>query len=284
MIKSPMVCRDFLKGTCRRADCKFLHSENTDVKAGRYKKAPVVGSKHDSDEENSNYTYSATPTIKKSGKNTENFNPLNRPVDMRILVETSVSKNSLKLSARDVVVAPFVFADFKSSEIYDRLSTELDKTGISGISELMQLWHGDTHYIANDRLRWKRHAPTFSMVIDRIAEFFQMRIEATRLNWYKDTSQWKPFHHDAAALKEDKAQVQNFTVAVSFGATRDAAFEEVKSKTVISMPQPDGWTYCFSRDVNILWKHGILQETQTRDEGRISVIAWGYVEGLEDFP
>ena len=31
-----------------------------------------------------------------------------------------------------------------------------------------------------------------------------MHVEATRLNWYRDSSEWKPFHHDAAALKADK--------------------------------------------------------------------------------
>ena len=64
-----------------------------------------------------------------------------------------------------------------------------------------------------------------------------MNVQATRLNWYRDTNEWKPFHHDAAAVKPDKARTQNMTVAVSFGAERDAAFEHAKTKTVISMPQ-----------------------------------------------
>ena len=44
--------------------------------------------------------------------------------------------------------------------------------------------------------------------------------QATRFNWYRNTSEWKPFHHDAAAMKPDKARTQNFTVAVSFGCER----------------------------------------------------------------
>lgn len=32
-----------------------------------------------------------------------------------------------------------------------------------------------------------------------------MEIEATRLNIYYDTKDYKPLHHDAAALKKDKA-------------------------------------------------------------------------------
>ena len=82
---------------------------------------------------------------------------------------------------------------------------------------------------------------------------------ATRLNWYRNSKEWKPFHHDAAAIKPDKAKTQNLTVGVSFGAERDAAFEHAKTKTVMSMPQPNGTIYVFAKDVNIIWRHGILQ-------------------------
>ena len=94
---------------------------------------------------------------------------------------------------------------------------------------------------------------------------------------YRDTSEWKPFHHDAAAMKPDKvsttkihfnknldhfpihqirlyiynhfrntylkainefqARTQNMTVGVSFGAERDAAFEHATNRCTISMPQ-----------------------------------------------
>ena len=37
------------------------------------------------------------------------------------------------------------------------------------------------------------------------------------LRRYRNTAEWKPFHHDAAAMKPDKARTQNFTAAVSFG-------------------------------------------------------------------
>ena len=64
--------------------------------------------------------------------------------------------------------------------------------------------------------------------------FLSSFVQATRLNWYRDSTEWKPFHHDAAAVKPDKAKTQNFTVAVSFGMERDAAFEHAQTKTVSS--------------------------------------------------
>ena len=72
--------------------------------------------------------------------------------------------------------------------------------------QLFKLWHGDTHIIADDKKGWKEKCPTFNMIIDKIKDFFNMDIQATRFNWYKDSEQWKPFHHDAAAIKPDKAK------------------------------------------------------------------------------
>merc|ERR1719273_43690 len=110
-----------------------------------------------------------------------------------------------------------------------------------------------------------------------MASYFDMDVKATRLNWYRDSSEWKPFHHDAAAMKEKFARTQNFTLGVSFGAEREAAFEHAQTKTIISMPQPNGAVYTFGRDVNIIWRHGIpqLPPEKQSEEGRISIIAWG---------
>ena len=55
--------------------------------------------------------------------------------------------------------------------------------------------------IANDKVEWSKHCPTFHMVLSKIRDYFRMDIAATRLNWYRDSTEWKPFHHDAAAIK-----------------------------------------------------------------------------------
>lgn len=33
-----------------------------------------------------------------------------------------------------------------------------------------------------------------------------MKVNATRLNWYRDSKEWKPYHHDAAAVKPEIAK------------------------------------------------------------------------------
>ena len=40
----------------------------------------------------------------------------------------------------------------------------------------------------------------------KVLGYFGMDIKATRFNWFRDCSEWKPFHHDAAAVKPDKAK------------------------------------------------------------------------------
>lgn len=259
------LCRDFVHGRCTRAHCKFSHDTSS---AQPHHTSPDRRKQPKKDKYNKN---------KRKAKNTESFEPMARPVDMRIVMDLGHEKLTTNLTERDVLLVPNLFRDFAPGELYQRLQNEIQNCGVPN-DQLLKLWHGDTHYIADDHTKWKENAPTFAMVLDRIRTFFGMRIQATRFNWYKDTSQWKPFHHDQSALRADSAKKQNFTVAVSFGATRDAAFEEVESKKVISMPQPDGTMYCFAKITNILWKHGILKEKEVREEGRISVIAWGWVD------
>lgn len=221
-------------------------------------------------------------------KNTECFDPMTKPVDLRITYDLGTKSDtfSTSLTTRDVLLVPNLFSDFKKGELYAKLVAEIESCGIP-TERLLKMWHGNdkidgTHLIADDKTRWKNNSPTFDLVIDRLKKFFNVSVKATRFNWYKDTSQWKPFHFDAAAVKPEIAAIQNFTVGISFGATRDAAFEHADSKTVVSIPQPDGCVYAFSKDTNIIWRHGILQDRPVRDEGRISVIAWGWIDGMVD--
>ena len=93
---------------------------------------------------------------------------------------------------------------------------------------MWKLWHGDTHMIADDHKHWKDKCPTFNYIINKIQDYFKMDIKATRFNWYRNTVEWKPYHHDAAAIDPDKALIQNFSVAVSFGKEREASFQHAK--------------------------------------------------------
>lgn len=210
--------------------------------------------------------------------NTESFDPSHKPPDMRVVVDLGKEKLTTKLTVRDVLLCPNLFSQPGDDTIYERLISEMDKCTIP-----MKLWHGDSHMMADDRTGFATQCPTFQMVIARIAAFFSMKIVSTRYNFFRGTDDWKPFHHDAAQCLPALAKVQNITVGVSFGTTRDADFEEVESKKVVRFPLVDGAVYVFCRDLNCMWRHGIPQvppEKQTK-RGRISIIAWGWVDQLE---
>jgi len=212
-------------------------------------------------------------------RNTQDFKPNYDNPDMKILVSTNTHNYDKDLSSRDIVLIPNLFIESQNI-IYDKLLNELNNINDD---KLWKSWHENNHLIADDHLGWKKHSSTFNMIISKIEEYFNMDIKATRLNWYKDTSDWKPFHHDAAAVKKDKAKTQNFTIGVSFGYEREICFEHAKNKNKVSFLLSNGMTYGFSRNINVEWRHGILpiHPDNYKKQGRISIIAWGKVNLID---
>jgi len=272
-----LVCRDFQRGHCRYGNnCRFNHIDPI--------KKIIENNEYDVTSKNKNHKN--RHKLKKV--NTETFDPVHTPADMRLLIEPAKSfgKCGLNIRSRDVVVVPGLFCDTMDLSIYNRLMDEMSKCGISN-DKLWKTWHGDNHLIADDHMNYKEKVPTFLAIIQKIRDYFDMDIKATRFNLYRDDVEWKPFHHDASAVDPEKAKIQNFTVGVSFGATRDIAFEdameEVGHRRVISIPLVNGMTYCFSRDINTNWRHGVpqLPPNLQGKNGRISIIAWGSIRQEE---
>ena len=210
---------------------------------------------------------------KRRGRNTTDFEPTHQPTDMRLMFQNGGETYDKVITSRDVIIVHKLFD--KNENYYQRLKDEVDASRVPP-EQLWKLWHGDTHFIADDHRRWKSKCPTFQFILNRIENYFNMDIKASRLNHYRDSSEWKPFHHDAAAVKKDKAATQNFTVAVSFGLAREVAFQHAKTESTISFLAEDCSVYVFTKDVNIIWKHGIRQEKNLVEEGRFSIIAWGW--------
>lgn len=134
-------------------------------------------------------------------------------------------------------------------------------------------------------------SPTYDKIVDRLCEYFSIekRSIGTRFNWYKDSTDWKPFHHDSAAYNPQRARSQNITVGVSFGARRELAFlratEQADGEKVkLYFPQTNNGVFSFGRDVNIRFKHGInaLAEDEQDGKGRISIIVWGLARGVKE--
>ena len=211
---------------------------------------------------------SKTFDIKCKRQNTINFKPNYKPTDLRVLYQYGGDNYKNDITERDIIIIDGLFNGYK--DIYQNLLKEIQSENI------FKKWHGDNHLIADDKINWKLNSPTFQNTIKILESFFKVTIEATRLNYYKDSSDWKPYHHDAAALDELKAKKQNITIGVSFGLQRDISFENAKNGTTISFQLNDSTIYAFGKDVNINWRHGIPQIPKDNfiDKGRISIIIW----------
>lgn len=175
----------------------------------------------------------------KKGRNTQDFSPSTEPPALKVVLGNPAKETlGRKLHGRHVVYVPNFFCDEEDVSVYDRL---LEEVKAGGSADMWVPWHENSHFIANDRDRhgkWKQESPIFRAVIHRITTYFNMDVKATRFNWYRDAEEWKPYHHDAAAVKPERAKTQNCTVAVSFGATRDAAFEHAKTGTTVWWAPP----------------------------------------------
>jgi len=268
------ICRNYFFDSCKVDNCKFKHTAKLEVKKENVGQREGEGGRKES-------------RPHRRPKNTETFEPSHKLPDMRVLV-ANCNKETYQneLLSRDVIIATSLFGDLGSDfNLYNKL---LDEVKIADTNkDIWKLWHGDTHLIADDHLGWKAKCPTFAMIVDKLAKYFKMDVKASRFNWYRDLKEWKPFHHDAAAVDPKKAKTQNFTVGISFGATRDAAFEHATTKTITSFPLANGTTYAFAKDVNMIWRHGIPQlsdkviENHVGSEGRISIIIWGFSEMID---
>ncbi len=268
-VNKTRICKYFIKfGNCKKEDtCAFAHE--------------------------------ALPLVRRKPKNTVTFTPFDREVDMRIVVDTSPDKLSTKLRKCDVGLFTNIFSDFKSWELHDQVLKEIKESSVS-TNDLLKFWHGNekikgTHLICDDSTSWKKDAPTFNLIIDRLCKYFGVDAKATRCNWYNSHTQHKPLHHDAAAFDERKAAKQNITIALSLGQTREILLQKTNSVSpketknhkgvFLSFPASDCSVYAFTNEINCTWKHGVhvgIEEGDKNKESRISIIIWGWMDNIHE--
>ncbi|KAG5486760.1 hypothetical protein LSCM1_08016 [Leishmania martiniquensis] len=173
------------------------------------------------------------------------------------------------LRGNAVYIRNFI-CDEKDMHLYDSLKEELVAST------------GATMLGSGGLMNWSKHqvfenpkdiSQTFNGIIDMLAEYFDVDVYATRLNYYRDGTQWKPQHHDShayggCALRED------FTVGVSLGATRSLLFVHEASRREFDFPQMNGDCFAFTGEVNQLFTHGVPRAHMPTGD-RFSIIAWG---------
>jgi hypothetical protein len=140
---------------------------------------------------------------KGSGRNTESFDPsstLQRP-DLRVRIASSVRNSTAyrdDIRHDDVIIVPELFGCDTDYALYHQLVQEmkhLQQQIIDGSQYIS--WHEGAHSIVKN----PKLCPTFHTVVKRLCDYFQIQNPSkigTRFNFYKDSEDWKPFHHDSA--------------------------------------------------------------------------------------
>ena len=279
------VNNSIFKALYKDENVEFIHYlDNEKNKLIATKICGVNGNKLTCEENNKTFKKDTQPknNKKKKPKNTESFKPDHSNSDMCVKFGDS-TKDSFDddFCVNDVILVNN-FLKQSEREVFNSLLKEIDVCAQKN-PELWKLWHGDTHLIADDKINWKDDVPTFQQIILDIEKYFNFKTISTRFNLYQNSNDWKPFHHDAAAIKPHIAEKQNTTIAISFGATRETAFQFNDNKCVVSFPLKDNSVYVFGKDVNIKWKHGIpqLPEDKFNEDKRISIIMWGWMDQKE---
>lgn len=307
------VCRDFMNKKCTRDNCRFIHDtklcfkfwKNGSCKYGvncrkkhefsippqeqmpfiqgvhPERQANFVHNRHD--HQNSNrQTNSDNNNHRQPYRERRGDDMTNKFVDMRIVVEQNKDKFSQNsVSTKDVVLVPNVFSNFEKGALAKKLLDEINAASIPK-DQLFKLWHSDCHYIADDKLNWKEQIPTFNMIINRMQNFFNVRVEATRLNYFKGGEQFKHWHHDRASFHKKTAEKQNFTICLNLGATRTIGFRKEGTRTILTTNVDDGQIYCFSKQVNIDWEHAVLKQQSDNHDERLSIVIWGWIDNMNE--
>ncbi|KAG8466432.1 hypothetical protein KFE25_002188 [Diacronema lutheri] len=270
------------RGRAHDGDAAVADSRARDLRTDRGDEAVVRGARLLETDDDPRRGRKPAPTRK--GRNTESFDPastLGRP-DLRVRVGAPHGRYAHPLRHDDLIIVPGFFGDESDWSTYHALiretraaHAELAARGQRGEQCDWMAWHEGCHLIS----RAVSDCPTFQKVLRRMADYFGVEpsAKASRFNWYKDASDWKPLHHDSAAFNPERARTQNLTIGISFGAERELAFLHATSGTRVSLPCPNGSLYAFGRDVNINWKHGVnaLPPAEHDGPGRVSIILWG---------
>ncbi|CAE7948367.1 unnamed protein product [Symbiodinium sp. KB8] len=234
-------CRDFRFGRCSYGDnCKFSH-----------------------DQEKQGVREEAVP-----------LSWPDRP-SMRVITVPASRRYAAPVKHDDVIVVPEFFCKEEDWDTYYTLIKEMRASQANGERKAEWIpWHEGAHLLSQN----PTGSAMYTKVVQRMCEYFKAAEgnRGTRFNWYRDGSDWKPFHHDSAAFNEARAANQNCTVGISFGASRELAFRHAKTGELIYFPQKNGMLFYFGRDANIIWQHGInaLPDPEQDGKGRISIICW----------
>lgn len=156
--------------------------------------------------------------VRGGGRNTTSFDPkstLIRP-EMRIIVEKKAECINRKLSHDDVVIVPNFLVEEDDWSLYYKLIEEMRQCQSANEHKSEWIsWHEGAHLISQN----PTGSATYQMIQEKISKYFNIPNSSvgTRFNWYRDSSDWKPYHHDSAAFNPTRGKYKSIEcILISF--------------------------------------------------------------------
>jgi hypothetical protein len=171
-------------------------------------------------------------------------------------------RRSMDLLQKGAFYYPHYVCEEKDTTIFENIIKELEMVDEFKVVE----W--SKHYKIDN----PKFSETFNKIIDDVSKVFNVTVLETRLNYYKNKNDWKPLHHDSHAYSDGIRE--DFTIGISFGASRELVFMHEESGNTFKFPQKNGDIFAFDHNVNKDFMHGITKSLQMVGP-RISLIAWG---------
>jgi len=122
---------------------------------------------------------------------------------MRIISAPRREKYPYPVKHDDVVVVPEFFCAEDDWDIYYQLVKEMRESQAAGDKKADCIpWHEGAHLLSQN----PTGSRTYQRVLDQMADYFSIAQQnrGTRFNWYRDGSDWNPFHHDSAAFNPQR--------------------------------------------------------------------------------
>lgn len=184
----------------------------------------------------------------------------------------SLMSDFAALLGGNAVYIPEFICEAADHSLYQQLKNELIEATGAGTSGEGGLIEWSQHQVFENPSNLSK---TFNDIVDMLEEYFDLDVYATRLNYYRDGTQWKPQHHDSHAYG-GRAEREDFTAGITLGSDRNLVFVHVDSKEEFSFPQHNGDCFAFTNTVNQAFTHGVPRATRAAQIGdRLSIITWG---------
>jgi hypothetical protein len=170
-------------------------------------------------------------------------------------------KDYKKLLNNSCIYLPNFLCSLNDLIYFDKLKEEITMRNLNIVN-----W--SAHY----KLENPSGIKIFEEIVDKVSKTLQVKVKATRINYYANGTDWKPYHRDSH--KTVDGEREDITIGISIGASRELSFLHVASNKKFSFPQNNGDLFAFTDIVNESFKHGVPKTKATIGE-RFSIIIWG---------